>query len=264
MCDEIDQHIAAVEAAYRPLVTGYGSRLEGGAMLWRHFTDALATYRNCGRSAWAAVYERINELAVARILLAEQTLANCRIAYEPQIAEDDRRIDFVVPDVGAGSLYIEVKTVRPTTKNNEENWNKYEERSERHTERVHYAVEKDWLGAEIYGNSFSARSKFMEYTRDFEPRLADASIVEPGQGLLIFCGTGMQWHRSELEDFADFYHTGKHRQDDPFAGMEVHALSNGDIQLKRNIANFGFMKRPMDSLTAEEWMADVRGPPNFR
>lgn len=261
MCDEAERHIAAVEAAYRPLITGRGSRLEGGTKLWCQFTDAVASYRKRGRSAFAAVYERINELAIARILLADETLAECRIVYEPQIAADDRRIDFVVPDVEGGNLYIEVKTVRPSAEDTDANWNKYEQRRERHPEHVHYVVEKGWLGAEIYGNSFSARSKFMKYTCDFEPRLADASKVQPGRGLLIFCGTGMQWHRSELEDFADFYHAGRHRQDDPFANMEAEALRTDDIQLQRNISAFGFIKRPMNSLTAEDWIADVRGPP---
>jgi hypothetical protein len=260
MDDAIEQHIAGVEAAYRQLIIGVGSRLEGGAKLWGQFTDAVASYRKPARSAYSAVYERVNELAIARILLADPTITDCRITYEPRIAADDRRIDFVVPDVKAGNLYIEVKTVRPSAKDTDENWNKCKQRRERHTAHVHYVVEKQWLGAEIYGNSFSARSKFMEYTCDFERRLAGASKVQPGRGLLVFCGTGMQWRRSELEDFSDFYHTGKHRRDDPFARMEAEALSKGGIQLQRNIVAFGYMKRPDHCLEAEKWIADLRGP----
>ena len=120
------------------------------------------------------------------------------------------------------------------------------------------------MGAAIYGNSFSARSKFMEYVRDFEPRLAEANIVQPGRGVLVFCGTGMEWHRSELEDFADFYHVGKHRQDDPFAAMEADALGDGSKPpLQRNIAAIGFLKRHMGTTTGEDWTADLRGPACF-
>ncbi len=211
-------------------------------------------------AAFVAVYERVNQLAVADTLLANSSLAGCRIVYQPQIAADDRRIDFVVPTAESGYLYIEVKLVRPTAKDTEEHWQKYEQRRQRHTENVSYIVGKAWLGAAIYGNSFSARSKFMEYVLDFEPRLADANTVQPGRGLLVFCGAGMEWHCSELEDFADFYRTGQHRHDDPFAAMEAEFLSKGRIQLRRNIAAFSFMKRPMDSIAVEKWIADVRGP----
>jgi hypothetical protein len=34
-----------------------------------------------------------------------------------------------------------------------------------------------------------------------------------------------------LEDFADFYHSGKHRQDDPFALMEKHEMERKGIKL---------------------------------
>lgn len=82
--------------------------------------------------------------------------------------------------------------------------------------------------------------------------------------MLVFCGTGMEWHRSELEDFADFYRTGRHRQDDPFAAMEAEALRNSGNPLQRNIAAFGFLRRHMPGTTAEEWIPDVRGPTCFR
>lgn len=260
MCDEIERHVTEVETFYKPVV-GPGSRLEGGEKLWRQFTDAVATYRMNGRFAFPTVYERVNELAVARILLADPTLSSCRIAYEPQIAPCDlRRIDFVAHGVDGGSLYIEVKTVRPTTEDTDKNWQKYKKRREHHPANVSYVAKKEWLGAALYGNSFSSRSKFMEYTCDFEPRLTVASTWQPGRGVLVFCGTGMEWHRSELEDFADFYHTKKHRQDDPFAAMEAKDLP----PLQRNIAAFGFVKRPMDSITEEVWVADVRGPALFR
>ena len=263
MSEEAEQHIAAVEATYAPLFAS-NSRLDGGARLWGQFTDAIASYRQRGGTGFAPVYERINELAVARILLSDQSLAGVRILYEPPIAVDDRRIDFVVPNVEGSNLYIEVKTVRPTAKDSDQNWHKYEQRRELHTHNVQYIVEQEWKGAAIYANSFSARSKFMEYVRDFEPRLADASQVQLGRGLLVFCGTEMEWNRSELEDFADFYRTGKHREDDPFAAMEAEALRHTSTPLQRNIAAFGFMKRPMDSVVHEKWAADVRGPRRFQ
>ncbi|MGB6325878.1 MAG: hypothetical protein WBG11_08910 [Methylocella sp.] len=262
MTEWIEQHIAAVEAHYELLITGSDSRLEGGGKLWGQFTNAVKSYRERDKAEFSAVIERVNELAVARILLGDPTLTGRKILYEPQIAADDhRKIDFVVPDVEDGSLYIEVKTVRPIAKDPEQKWKQYEKCKQNHTENVSYIVGKERLGAQIYGNSFSARTKFMDYTRKFEPRLAEAVKVQPGRSVLVFCGTGWEWHRSELEDFADFYLTGRYRQDDPFATMEAHeAFTKGSIAVQRNIVAFGFVKRPIDSITEEEWIADVRGP----
>jgi hypothetical protein len=264
MCDEVEQHIAAVEAFYGPLIIDSASRLEGGTKLWAQFRDAVPAYRKPGKGAFTAVIERVNELAVCRIILCDPSIASCKVFYEPHIAADDCRIDFVVPAAVGGSLYIEVKTVRPTAEDSEENWQKYEARKKRHSENVNYLVDKNWLGAAIYGNAFSARPKFIQYERAFEARLAEADKVSTGRGLLVFCGTGMEWIHSEIEDFADFYLRGRHRQDDPFAEMEAEAPTKGSIEPKHNIAAFGFLKRPMDCITAENWIPDVRGPLLFR
>jgi hypothetical protein len=83
-----------------------------------------------------------------------------------------------------GNLYTEVKTVRPTTEDSGENWRKFEKRGEYHPANVKYVVAREMLGAEIYGNSFSARSKFLEYVYDFEPKLAASNSVQPGRGWL--------------------------------------------------------------------------------
>jgi hypothetical protein len=67
------------------------------------------------------------------------------------------------------------------------------------------------------------------------------------------------WHRSHLEDFADFYHTGEHREDDAFADMEAADLRSGrQPPLLRNIAAFGFLKRHMEDTIGEQW-APVTG-----
>lgn len=262
MSDEIENHIESIEAFYRPLITGKGSRLEGGGRLWSQFTVAVAVYRKHGNSKVGAIIERVNELAVARIILSDESLMPGRILYEPKITADGRRIDFVVPAMEGERfcLYIEVKTVRPTAEDSTDNWKKYEGRKKFHPKNVTFHVDRQLLGAQIYSNSFSARSQFMQYAREFEIRLAEANTLQPGRGLLVFCGSGFEWHYSELEDFADFYRTGRHRQDDPFANMEADALRKAASNLERNIAAFGFVKRPVTSTTEEQWIANVQGP----
>jgi hypothetical protein len=256
---EIEEHIGAVETFYRAIILGPGSRLNGGAKLWRQYEEARDAYRR-GAPDFLPVYERINEMAAAHLLLSDPTLEGATIAYEAPIAADGQLIDFIVVWPRGRTLYVEVKTVHPRTEDSEANWANYEKRSAHHPEHAHYVAHKEWLGGKLYLDSFSARSRFMTYALQFEERLAAANEVHPGEGVLLVCGTGFEWHLSELEDFADFYRLGVHREDDPFARMETHWLAERSIELRGNIGEFAFMKRSMDRVAPEEWFAKVQGP----
>jgi hypothetical protein len=105
------------------------------------------------------------------------------------------------------------------------------QRKKHHPENVNSIVDKDWMGGAIYGNVFASRAHFLDHTRDFETRLAAAKAIKPGPGVLVFCGTGFAWHKSNLEDFADFYLTRVHRNDDAFALMEQHNIKEKKIKL---------------------------------
>jgi hypothetical protein len=98
-----------------------------------------------------------------------------------------------------------------------------------------FIVQKEWMGGAIYGNVFASRGHFLDYALDFEARLAAAKAIKQGPGILVFCGSGFAWHKSHLEDFADFYHQGVHRGDDAFALMELEAIKRKRIKLLRNI-----------------------------
>ena len=75
---------------------------------------------------------------------------------------------------------------------------------------------------------------------------------------MIFCGTGFAWHKSNLEDFADFYLTGIHRGDDPFALMEQHHIKKEKIKLRRNIGHFAFLRRHIEKPETEEFHFPIR------
>jgi hypothetical protein len=259
---EVEEHLAEVETFYLPLILG-GSRLTGTAKLWGQYEDARDAYRR-GATDFLSVYERINEMASAHVLLADATLTDATIAYETPIAADGSLIDFTVSWSDGRTLYVEVKTVHPRTKDTEVSWVNFERRSAHHPVQGDYIVHKKWLGGQLYGDAFSARSSFLDYSRQFEERLAAANAVRPGEGVLLVCGTGFRWHRDELEDFADFYRLGVHREDDPFATMEAHTLNRGLIELKRNIRDFGYIKRPMDHVAPEESFPRVEGPAEGR
>lgn len=260
MTDEIKAHIAAVRATYHPLVVGAGSRIDGGTRLWRQFEDAVAAYQRHGRKQVSGLVERVNELAVAKQILADHSLSNANILYEPEIVRSGPKFDFLVSGGEGGELYIEVKTVAPRTEDNDCNWANVEVRQQHVTPGNLYIVDKEWMGAAIFGNSFSARSSFFDYTIETETKLRDHNAVRPGRAVLVFCGTGFAWKIDELEDFADFYRTGQHRLDDPFAKMEQHAIKQGAERLSRTLGGFAVMVRKYEDIDPAKWVYPVRGP----
>jgi ribosomal protein L30 len=252
---ELDKFVEEVRAIYHELVT---ARIRRGNFLWQQFEAAVGACRADPKRDDRQITERVNELAVAK-LLAEDPHLKGPIEYEPDFLSDGRKIDFVC-DRGNDNLYVEVKTVRPRTPDTEEAWHKYLQRKQRHPPTAQFVTQKDWMGGAVYGNTFASRSRFLAYTQDFEARLAAAKCIRQGPGILIFCGNEFAWHRSNLEDFADFYHTGRHRPDDPFALMEQHHLKENGVQLERNVDHFGFLKRHIEIPTMAEFYWPVRGP----
>lgn len=240
------------------MVAGKDSRITRGAVLWDLFEDAARACRADSKSGERQLAERINELAVAKFLAEDKGLQSS-ITYEPELLSDGRKIDFVA-DRGRDTAYIEVKTVHPDIVDNEAAWENYLKRRKLHPQNANFVVKKDWMGGKLYGNTFASRSHFLEYTLDFETRLVAAKKIRPGPGLLVFCGNGVRWHRSDLEDFADFYHAGRHRQDDPFALMEKHHIETEKLQILRNVDNFGCIRRRWEQAPITEFIWPVRGP----
>ncbi len=226
---ELDYFVAAVRAEYHQPIT---TRLLRGDVLWAQWEEAVASCRADPKGDDRQIAEKVNELAVAKVLLDDETITG-PITYEPDFLPGGRKIDFVV-DRGNDNIYVELKTVGPRTADTDEAWQKFIGRRKHHPDNVNFVVEKEWMGGAIYGNAFASRAHFLDYTGDFETRLAAAKAIKPGPGILVFCGTGFAWHRSNLEDFADFYLTGVHRGDDPFALMEQHAIKEKKIKLLRS------------------------------
>jgi hypothetical protein len=221
------QLIEDARATYRDIVSGRDSRITRGSVLWDQFEGTAEACRVDTKGAERALAERINELAVARILAEDKGLKGS-ITYEPALLPSGRKID--------------------------------EERRKLHPRQADFIAHKDWMGGRVYGNTFASRSRFLEYTLDFETRLTEAKKITPGPGLLVFCGNGVRWHRSNLEDFADFYHAGKHRQDDPFALMEDDHIKKEKLQIVRNVDNFGCLVRPIEQAAKACFVWPVRGP----
>ena len=111
---DLDLFVAAVHAEYHDPIT---MRIVRGDVLWTQFEEAVAACRADPNRDDRQISERVNELALAKVLLDDKTITGS-IAYEPDLIPDGRKIDFVI-DRGDDNLYVEVKTVRPRTADTE-------------------------------------------------------------------------------------------------------------------------------------------------
>src|ERR1700733_448736 len=164
---EIEAHIATIEGIYRESIAGPDARIAARSRLWTLFQDAVAAWRaKPAPRRVLAIIERVNELMVAGILLKDTSIV--KLDYEPRLSGNEGRIDFRLGlDMGKDG-HAEVKTVQPQTDDSDENWDKYEERRELLTPNADFIVQKEWMGAQLFGRSFSARAAFMRYTLEFE------------------------------------------------------------------------------------------------
>jgi large subunit ribosomal protein L30 len=248
-----------VRDEYREIIVGAGSRIVRGQVLWDQFEAAVVSCLADPKRDDRQLTEKINEIAVAAVLVADRALAGRPIQYEPDMLPDGRRIDFVI-DRGADNLYVEVKTVSPRTNDSDKAWEDFLRRKKFHPKTLDYMVTREGMGGMIHGNEFASRGHFFDYTRAFEERLAAAKAIKPGPGVLVFCGTGFAWRKSNLEDFADFYRTGIPRADDPFGKMQQHDIEEKKINLLRNVDHFAFLQRPIELAQKQGFYFSVRGP----
>ena len=68
--------------------------------------------------------------------------------------------------------------------------------------------------------------------------------------------------KASLEDFADYYHSRKRRQDDPFALMEQHHIERKKAEILRIVDNFGCLRRRWEEAPMIEFIWPVRTYPD--
>ena len=258
MSDTLRQFGEDVRTYYGANVIGTTNRVDRGMVLWTQFEDALERCVGDGQADTRQLTERVNELAVAKIITEDPTISG-QVVYEPNLLSDDRKIDFVIFEQDR-NIYVEVKTVHPKTEDKSEAWVRYGRRRALHPENVDFVVGGD-LGGVIYQDAFAARSRFLRYSLEFESRLASAKSIRKGPGILVFCGDDSAWSLDDLEDYGDYYHTGHHRQDDAFALMEQHHIAEKQIKLLRNIDRFACLQRALTSVERQVFTMPVKGPP---
>jgi len=208
--------------------------------------------------------EITNELCVAKWILNPERECN-NLIYEPPVQENSgtgkvrKTIDFCASMKSGQTVYFDVKTIQPDKVNA---WAKFEKIKERGLlpENFDMDLEEQSLGGETWHDSFSSRGRMLEYTVELEKKINNYRSGDKTFFVMIFCSNGFDWHRDELEDFADFYSTGCHNPDDPYRKMEQFDLRQKKIKFQNNITAFCYLERPKTSLRGTKVVCPVQGP----
>ena len=234
---------ASTLAYFRPRFAASAPRFTASEALFTRFSAAILDVIGQGRSLFRAVDEAHNELCVADCLLSDPSVKDSTVLYEPTLPNTRKTIDFCLRDAEGLLTLIDVKTIKPQPL---DRWDQYE-RAMREgwlPKNIEFIVEQEGQGGELWHTAFASRARFLEYTLEFEQKLASAAYgaVAPRR-ILMFCGEGFYWHQDELEDFVAYYRNGVHRGDDLFALVESRHVLEKQVDLQRSISSFGCLSR---------------------
>lgn len=218
-------------------------RFKDSALLLQRFTEAVGTARSNGWSEFHAVEETHNELCIADALLSSTEPAFATLEYEPILAGCSKSIDFRAGS-GEVTVHIDVKTIAPRPTDRWDQFLTFEQQG-RFPERMIFFLEKEWLGGELWHNTFASRARMLEHAIALEKKIADANLAATNTFfVLAFCGREFHWRQSKLEDFVSFYRTGIHRPDDPLSTAETKYIEDKGLYLSGQISRFACMFRP--------------------
>ncbi len=199
----------------------------------------------------------INELILANLILNNSQFECKTLEYESVSLKTDKSIDFYYETLDGTKVFCDVKTIQPEMK---DAWAKFREEQKYFPPNVCIDLEPESMGGEIYHNMRSARSSMLKYALECEEKISVLKVANMTHFILIFCGNGFHWHLDELEDFADFYFTGKHNPDDQFAAMESNYMGEKEIVFKRDISRFGYLERKEYETNYRQIVCPVQGP----
>lgn len=258
--DRVNSFLKIVDCEIVPRIEASGDRLTGYRKLLRKYRSECKAWRSGNITHVRGFTEAVNELCLAKRILDDTKVKAAE--YEPAIEKTDKTIDFLVYPADSKNpdarIYYDVKTIHPEER---DRWDQFEEMKVkgRFTPGTELDLDPEWMGGEIAHDFFAAREKFLEYSREFEAKIRHVENLKGCRFGMVFCGDGFQWPRDHLEDFADFYFTGRHRTDDPFGAMEAHYMAEKDIAFDHTINGFCYLQRAISSINVT-FCRNVRGP----
>jgi hypothetical protein len=123
-------------------------------------------------------------------------------------------------------------------------------------------VDRNFCGAAIGHQLIKARWSLIQRTVELEARMALLTQAEKGPVRLLVCNEGA-WHEDDLEDFADFYFSGRFRPDDWAQNAIARYMAERNFAFQRSLAGFCYLERRHDETLARRFSVDVRGPKRF-
>jgi hypothetical protein len=248
--------IEAVQRDLLPKLLGNG-RFKNGKNLVCRFSHEVDTWKQTDR--FKPVIEIGNELSAAECLL--DTLSDGDfLVYEPPMAGTKKRIDFLKLSAAGQRDWVEVKTVAPQWVDDDEGWQRFTTIAQGFPENAQLVVAQEWAGAAISGQSIKARWSFIQQAAAVEERATFIPEGEKGPVWLLLCSTGTAWYPDELEDFADFYRTGRPRADDWMRNAAERYMQERGINYSRSLAGFHYLGRKHDEISAHDFRMNVAGP----
>lgn len=238
----------------------HAARFALGERLVARFSESVAEVLKQGRASFRAVDEVHNELAVAEAILVDPAYVNATLHYEPKMENTSKSVDFLLENADGRNLAIDVKTVKPCAI---DRWDQYQKAIEEgwFPKNVLFSLWQDAEGGQLWHYAFASRCRFLEYSLELEAKAAFAGLASGNNRcMLMFCGEGFYWRQDQLEDFVEFYRTGKHRSDDPFAIAETRSNKKKGIRLAHNISVFGCLDRRQGDIVHRRVNWNVQPP----
>jgi hypothetical protein len=255
--DAVENFVAAVNSDTVSFLRANAERVANCDRLIERFASATATWNTDPSDNVRPITESVNELCIARKFLESEECAF--VSYEPRLEGTNKTIDYLVETTNGQRIFFDVKTIHPEAKSAWERFKKITDLGLL-SDNTNLVLDENWMGGEIAHSFLASREKFLDYTIELEAKI-DA-IQDKGElsFAMVFCGNGYDWLLDQLEDFADFYLSGQHRPDDPFARMEAYSIAEKEIAVKQTIDSFCYLERKIIRTTPCKFSCNVRGP----
>jgi hypothetical protein len=234
-------------------------RFPDAANLVGRFDASVDQWKRSGM--FRPVINEGNELGAAASILTHLTAAD-RLRYEPRLSSTPKTIDFLVELQDGTRAWIDMKTVAPTWQDDDAAWERLTRIAADFPANASLVVDRHFCGAAIGGHLLKARWTFVQRAVELEHKITLLSQQEQGRVRLLLCSDG-SWHEDDLEDFADFYRTGKFRDDDWAQNAIARYMSDEGIAFARTIVGFCYLERRHDEVEPCRFTIDVRGPTLF-
>ena len=228
-------------------------RFPDAHMLTGRFEAAVGRWEAGG--AFLPVIHDGNELAGAHTIL-KHIGDEDRLRYEARLAGTAKSIDFLV-ETKEGPVWIDFKTVAPQWQDDDASWERFERIAADFPAHARLVVDRAWSGAALSGQELKSRWSFIQRTVEAEQKAALLQDHERGPVWLLLCSNGA-WHLDGLEDFADFYRTGRFREDDWSQNAIARYLAAEGIGFTRTLAGFSFLRRYHEEVRANHFVQCVQ------